>query len=123
VIINVHQYFDSNFSGNHDTCVSSGFNLQSFSDWLKAEGLKAMVTEFNTPYDNPASCQTVLSSFVQYLTDNKASAGTGGFIGATLWGAGRGWNTGASDPADRYILLVTPDSYQYNTFMQGVVTP
>jgi endoglucanase len=118
VIINVHQYFDSDFSGNQTSCVSnlSTLNLPSFASWLQTEGLKAMVTEFGTPYANSTSCQPILAGFVQYLVDNRATQGTGGFIGATLWGAGRGWS-----PA--YNLYVTPTSYQFTTLMQGVITP
>jgi endoglucanase len=118
VVINVHQYFDSNFSGNGTTCVSSlnSLNLQPFASWLTAQGLKAMVTEFGTPYNNAASCQTVLSNFVKYMVDNRATQGTGGFIGATLWGAGRGWSP-------TYNLYVTPTSYQFTTLMQGAITP
>jgi endoglucanase len=118
VIINVHQYFDSDFSGNHTSCVSnlSTLNLPSCASWLQTEGLKAMVTEFGTPYANSASCQAVLAEFVQKMVDNLATQDTGGFIGATLWGAGRGW-----PPA--YNLYVTPTSYQFTTLIQGVIAP
>ena len=118
IIINVHQYFDSNFSGTGATCVDSldSLNLQPFANWLTTQGLKAMVTEFGTPYNSAASCQPILNNFVKYMVDNRATEGSGGFIGATLWGAGRGWS-----PA--YNLYVTPTSYQFTTLMQGAITP
>ena len=123
IVINVHQYLDNDYSGNGASCLSSSkfnltgpsqLNLQPFATWLTSQGLKAMVTEFGTPYNNATSCQPILSSFVKYIVDNKATQESGGFIGATLWGAGRAW------PAS-YNLYVTSTSYQFTTFMQGVL--
>ncbi len=53
IIINVHQYLESDYSGTHDQCLSDlktmgadGFNLNVFVDYLQQNHLKAIVTEF-----------------------------------------------------------------------------
>ena len=76
LIINIHQYLDSNFSGTHNTCQSNimttgenGFNLKAFVDYLKANELQAMVTEFGVGTDQ-ASCNQPLNDFLTFLKDN-----------------------------------------------------
>ncbi len=109
IIINAHQYLDSNYSGTHDTCQTdltsvgdSGFNLTAFTDYLQKNHLKAMVTEFGGGRDS-ASCQIALTKFVNYLQDNAAKDKDYGFIGWTIWSTGHGWGD--------YNLRVTPTSY------------
>lgn len=117
IIINVHQYLDSNFSGTHDECRSDldsvgegekGFNLQAFAGWLEENKIKAMVTEFGSGR-NESSCKPVLNAFFKYLQDNASKDKEGkdkgyGFIGWTAWSAGHGWGK-------KYELRITPDSY------------
>ncbi|WP_133127268.1 glycoside hydrolase family 5 protein [Legionella nagasakiensis] len=112
IVINVHQYLDSNFSGTQDNCQQdlstvgpSGFNLMAFVDYLQQNQFKAMVTEFGTGR-NSDSCAPALIAFINYLKDNSAKDKDAGFLGWTIWSAGHGWGN--------YNLRVTPDSYQQN---------
>ncbi len=110
VIINVHQYLDSDYSGTHNDCLqdlttinANGFNLNAFVDYLAVNKLKAMVTEFGTGI-NAVSCKPPLKQFMQYLSDNAARNKDYGFIGWTIWSTGHGWGN--------YNLRVQPTSYQ-----------
>lgn len=93
--INVHQYFDPNYSGAGSTCVASAslldnINAAQFASWLKDNKLKAIVTEFGAP-DNQ-TCQDDMSTFVNYLQSNAYTADNqSGFIGWTTWSAGHAW--------------------------------
>ncbi|MDX1900625.1 MAG: cellulase family glycosylhydrolase [Gammaproteobacteria bacterium] len=112
IIINVHQYLDSDFSGNHDTCQTNlmttgtlGFNLDAFTQWLQANSLTAMLTEFGTGKDS-ATCTTALTQLFNYLQQYSTlkTDGSYGYLGWTIWGVGHGWGD--------YLLRVTPTSYQ-----------
>ncbi|ETO93292.1 glycoside hydrolase family 5 protein [Legionella oakridgensis] len=110
IIINVHQYLDSNFSGTQDSCQQdlstigpSGFNLMAFVDYLQQNQFKAMVTEFGVGR-NSDSCTPALIEFMNYLKDNSAKDKESGFMGWTIWSVGHGWGN--------YNLRVTPESYQ-----------
>ena len=116
IIINVHQYFDTDYSGPHDQCQTNltttgrdGFNLTAFVDYLKENHLQAMVTEFGGGKDQE-SCSASLSTFLQYLQTNAAKSGESGFIGWTIWSTGHGWGD--------YNLRVTPNSYHMNVLKQ-----
>ncbi|MHB1949301.1 MAG: cellulase family glycosylhydrolase [Gammaproteobacteria bacterium] len=110
VIINAHQYLDSDYSGTHEQCLTdlkttgaNGFNLAAFSDYLQQNKLKAIVTEFGGGRDS-ASCQPAMMAFLNYMKDNSAKNKEYGFVGWTAWSAGHGWGN--------YNLRVTPSSYQ-----------
>lgn len=127
VLINVHQYFDSDFSGTQGTCQtdlttvgSNGFNLDAFADYLSQNHLKAMVTEFggaNSVVGGQTTCQPAIESFVSYLSKNATTldSSTGGFVGATMWGAGHGWG------GNSYVLYISPSAYQFTTMMSGLM--
>lgn len=109
IVINVHQYFDSNFSGTQNMCVTDlstqgegGYNLNKFRDYLQQERLKAMVTEMGTGKDQ-ASCSVALTKFLNYMQDNSAKNKEYGFMGWTMWSTGHGWGD--------YHLRLTPTSY------------
>lgn len=109
IVINVHQYLDSNYSGTSNTCQqdlsttgANGFNLQAFVDYLRQNRLKAMVTEFGSGTDANA-CQAPLQQFVEYMKTNSATNKDYGFLGWTIWSTGHGWGG--------YNLRVTPNSY------------
>lgn len=109
IIINVHQYLDSDYSGTHNNCLTdlsttgdNGFNLDAFVAYLKTNELKAVVTEFGAGTD-ASSCTSTLNQFVQYMKDNAAGQKNYGFVGWTIWSTGHGWGS--------YNLLVTPSSY------------
>jgi endoglucanase len=110
ILINVHQYLDSDYSGTHDDCQQdlsstgrNGFNLNAFVDYLTENQLQAIVTEFGTGR-NASSCQAPLAQFMDYLHDNASKAnGRSGFVGWTIWSTGHGWSD--------YNLRVKPTSY------------
>jgi endoglucanase len=109
VLINVHQYLDSNYSGTHDSCVTDlntrgaeGYNLQEFVEYLQKNKLKAIVTEFGGGKD-AGSCGAAMTRFMDYLKDNSAKNKDYGFVGWTVWSTGHGWGD--------YNLRVTPKSY------------
>ncbi len=115
IIINVHQYLDKDFSGNHDECMtdlsttgtSSGFNLETFAKWLQENQLTAMLSEFGTGRDSN-TCSIALKQFFEYMrkysTKNLAvTGGKYGFMGWQIWGVGHGWGD--------YNLRVKPTSY------------
>lgn len=110
ILINVHQYLDSDYSGTHDTCQQNldttgpnGFNLNAFVDYLAENKLRAIVTEFGTGR-NEASCNAPLAQFMTYLKDNTSTDKEYGFMGWTIWSSGHGWGN--------YHLRVKPTSYQ-----------
>lgn len=113
MIINVHQYLDTNFSGTEDACQqdltttgANGFNLNAFVSYLHANRLKAMVTEFGVG-NNESSCSAPLTTFLDYMKKNAYQEGMGGgFVGWTVWSTGHGWGA--------YNLRVTPDDWKGN---------
>lgn len=122
IIINVHQYLDSDFSGNHDNCQTNlmttgatGFNLDAFTQWLQANSLTAMLTEFGAGKDS-TTCTPALTSLLNYLRQysTKATGGTYGYVGWQIWSVGHGWGT--------YNLRVTPTSY-HTSIMKNYLKP
>ncbi len=120
IIINVHQYFDNNYSGTGTQCLTdltttgaNGFNLDAFVDYLQRNNLKAMVTEFGSGTDS-TTCSTALTQFMDYLKNNTANNKDYGFLGWTIWSTGHGWGN--------YNLRVTPTSYHMtvlNKYLQA----
>lgn len=128
VIINVHQYLDNrDFSGTGTSCQPdltttgpTGYNLNAFVDYLRANQLKAIVTEFGVGSDQ-ATCTKAMTGFLDYLKeyaypDSIANGGTGndGFVGWTVWSVGHGW--GAYNlrvkPGDKDQKI--PGDYKFN---------
>lgn len=112
ILINVHQYLDSDYSGTHDICQTdltttgaNGFNLDQFVNYLQQNKLTAIVTEFGTGRDT-GTCSVALNNFLSYLQKNSAKNRDYGFAGWTIWSTGHGWGD--------YNLRVTPSSYQMN---------
>jgi endoglucanase len=110
IIINVHQYLDSDYSGTHEQCLTNlntvgpdGFNLSAFVNYLQQNKLNAVVTEFGAGHDSN-TCVTALTDFLNYLKDNSAKNKDYGFVGWTIWSTGHGWGD--------YNLRVKPNSYQ-----------
>lgn len=124
IIINVHQYLDSDFSGNHDNCQTNlmttgvgGFNLDAFTQWLQANSFQAMLTEFGGGKDE-ATCSVALKGLFDYMkkwsVKSTNTGGAYGYLGWTIWGVGHGWGD--------YILRVKPDSYHFKV-MQSYLQP
>lgn len=110
--INVHQYFDSNYSGTQNNCIAnlSSINMQQFVDYLKKNHLKAIVTEFGTGRGN--NCMQDLNQFLTALKQNAYTSQKGyGFIGWTAWSAGHAWG---GYPG--YTLYIDKNAPQMNVF-------
>lgn len=118
IIINVHQYFDNNFSGTSNNCQTNlgttgkkGFNLNAFTNYLKQQKLKAMVTEFGVG-NNQSQCQKALNKFLgNYINKNHYTPKKGyGYVGWTAWSTGHGWGD--------YKLRIKPGDWKAKTLKQ-----
>jgi aryl-phospho-beta-D-glucosidase BglC (GH1 family) len=111
VAIEMHQYFDSDYSGRSATCnYYSSYDdfkrklqieensANDLGKWMKDNHMKVLLTEFGAA-DN-ATCQQDLNYMLQYLSDHAYDASTptdGGFVGWTAWRGNRhGGNAGYS---------------------------
>lgn len=84
----VHQYFDDDFSGKKGDCARAEdavVAVQSFTDWLKANGHRGMLGEFGVPYDQEA-CAVSLKAMVDVIEANKDV-----WTGWAYWAAGDWW--------------------------------
>lgn len=109
ILVSVHQYFDEQYQGIHQNCVSDlnttgpdGFNLEAFVHYLKENQLKALISDFAVGTD-ANTCTQPLSQFMTYLQNNAAGEQPFGFVGWTVWGGGHAWG--------QYPLRIKPDSY------------
>jgi endoglucanase len=86
----LHQYFDSDYSGTSATCVATagtGANqLQGVTTWLRANGYKGFLGEF-AGADNSA-CQAAIVSAMDHLKGNSDV-----WLGWTWWAAGPWWGS------------------------------
>ncbi|KAK3672818.1 hypothetical protein LTR78_007404 [Recurvomyces mirabilis] len=86
--IDIHEYLDVDFSGQHQNCTQPfPPNLSFLTSWLKKYQLKAFISEFGG--DNNTMCDNYLTQAVQYMNDNPE------YIGWTAWAAGPLWGTNA----------------------------
>lgn len=118
IIINAHQYLDSDFSGTHDSCLdkegkpqniynNTDFHLQDFLSYLSTNNFKAMVTEFGVGSDKN-TCQPVLNQFLGWMKKYAYTSTTGyGFVGWTAWSTGHGWG-GPKQGTQGYNMLIQP---------------
>lgn len=84
----LHQYFDSNYSGTSETCKSvsgTGANeLANVTSWLRSHGRKGFLGEF-AGANNP-DCHAAIISAMNYLDTNEDV-----WLGWTWWAAGAWW--------------------------------
>ena len=67
--IDIHEYLDYDFSGQHVVCNQSfAANMGPLTAWLRTYQLKAMVTEFGG--DNNTMCDNYLTDAVNYMAAN-----------------------------------------------------
>ncbi|HEY2406863.1 MAG TPA: glycoside hydrolase family 5 protein [Polyangiaceae bacterium] len=86
-VFEVHQYNDSDSSGNHSTCVSATIGserLQNFTEWLSENGKQAVLGEFDGP--NNDTCLSALDDMLSFI-----DAHTDSWVGWTYWAAGPWW--------------------------------
>ena len=114
--INVHQYFDPQYTGaTDDACVStstiSGI-VTPFVAWLNTNNYRAFVTETGG-CSIQTSCVTAVNYFLGLLEDNASASPTTntspGFIGWTGW-AGGGINPNVEDKMSLSPTYVNVDS-------------
>lgn len=71
VAFEVHQYFDSNFSGSSSSCITTSVGAAqfgAFTQWLRANGKKGFVGEFAT--GTSGTCLSQLEAALAYLDAN-----------------------------------------------------
>lgn len=88
LVFEVHQYFDSDYSGTHDTCVSNDkvhLIFSNLTDWARANRVRLFLGEFGVPKND--QCLDILDQSVAYLNRN-ADVWTGWtyFAGGTWFG-------------------------------------
>lgn len=80
----MHQYFDSDSSGTHASCVSESIGvkrLEAATAWLNANGQKAFLGEFGASVD--PTCLSTLDNTLNFLKENHNV-----WIGWTYWASG-----------------------------------
>lgn len=97
LLLDAHQYLDSDGSGTHTTCTTNNVALMtSFNSWLSSHGRQAILSE--TGGSSDSSCVTDLSQELAYVK------GASNIIGFTAWSAG----VSAADLSQANILLTLP---------------
>ncbi|KAH9948197.1 glycoside hydrolase superfamily [Amylocystis lapponica] len=97
LLLDVHQYLDSDNSGTHSTCVTNNTEvLSTFVTFLTANGNRQAILS-ETGGGNTASCETDLGQELAYVKSAYPS-----LVGFSVWAAG------AFDTS--YVLSVTPDT-------------
>jgi endoglucanase len=112
IALDMHQYFDANWSGTHSTCqqftsyadftqklaLTDAQGNDIFGNWLRANGMKVFLGEFGAAV-NP-TCEQDMNYMLQYVNEHAYDAqnpAKGGFIGWTTWRANKHGYTGFGD--------------------------
>jgi len=90
ILFEVHQYFDTDYSGTHDTCVQRPCqnNLKEFVEWLKTNNLKGWVGEIGGTLND--ECKECIEEVLEYLQENRDV-----IKGVQWWAAGPWWGHNA----------------------------
>ncbi|ORY00986.1 glycoside hydrolase [Neocallimastix californiae] len=90
ILFEVHQYFDTDYSGSHDTCVQRPCqnNLKEFVEWLKTNNLKGWVGEIGGTLND--ECKACIEEVLDYLQENRDV-----IKGVQWWAAGPWWGHNA----------------------------
>lgn len=85
-VVEVHQYFDSGYSGTSPQCTLTDASqvLSQFTSWLATNNLRGFLGEFAGA--NNSTCQQVIQSALQYMENNSQY-----WVGWTWWAAGPWW--------------------------------
>eukprot|EP00833_Pecoramyces_ruminatium_P014586 jgi/Orpsp1_1/1188618/evm.model.d7180000066129.1 len=88
IIFEVHQYFDSDYSGTHEQCVQRPCSklFVNFVDWLKANNLKGFVGELGAAINS--DCKACVEEALTYLEQNSDY-----IVGWAWWAAGPWWGS------------------------------
>lgn len=92
----LHQYFDSDFSGTSETCMDSSGSAQllNVTNWLRENGRRGFLGEF-AGADN-TNCRASIEDALNFLDANSDV-----WMGWAWWAAGPGWNN--------YMFSIEPD--------------
>ncbi|ATB43710.1 macromolecule metabolism protein [Cystobacter fuscus] len=85
----VHQYLDSDSSGTQASCVSTTIGaqrMQSFTNWLRANGKKGFLGEFAGGTDSV--CLSALDNILDHVEANSDV-----YLGWTYWAGGPWWGS------------------------------
>ncbi|KAJ3385441.1 hypothetical protein HDU84_002241 [Entophlyctis sp. JEL0112] len=85
-VFEMHQYFDSDFSGTSATCVWDYNQLTAATSWLRTNGKKGYLGEFAGAANS--NCESVVTGVLQYITANSDV-----WVAASWWAAGPWWGT------------------------------
>ncbi|MBL0163122.1 MAG: glycoside hydrolase family 5 protein [Xanthomonadales bacterium] len=84
----LHQYFDSDYSGTSSACASAAgtgaSQLQGVTTWLRSHGFKGFLGEFAGAAN--ADCQSAIMSALDHMQTNDDV-----WLGWTWWAAGPWW--------------------------------
>jgi endoglucanase len=95
--IEVHQYFDTDSSGQSTTCMSETIGVEratEFTNWCKQNHLKAYLGEFASGA-NP-TCATAVDKLLKYMEENSDV-----WVGWAWWAAGPWWG-------ESYVSTIEP---------------
>lgn len=87
IAFEVHQYFDSNYSGTHDACQNEAIgenSLKKFTKWLRDNNHRGFLGEFGAT--NNEVCLKALDRTLKYVGANADV-----WLGWTYWAAGAWW--------------------------------
>lgn len=132
LMLAVHQYFDSDFSGTHHTCqiitkttIANWFtDLDTYS--AAHQGIPYILGEFGAPYTQ--NCQNDISNTLSVLTkDSRANAYAQGWI---VWAAGHAWYANYVDSiapgachGNQYLYANQPYGNGYTDYLTKIATP
>ncbi|KAJ3033423.1 hypothetical protein HDV00_006357 [Rhizophlyctis rosea] len=107
----MHQYFDSDYSGTSEICTHGVEVFYNTTAWLREHGFRGFLGEFAASTD--ASCAGTIETVLRYLDANSDV-----WIGYTWWAAGPWWGS--------YMYSVEPvkgahqpQTYILNKFFPG----
>eukprot|EP00833_Pecoramyces_ruminatium_P006541 jgi/Orpsp1_1/1180573/evm.model.c7180000073956.1 len=90
ILFEVHQYFDSDYSGTHETCIQRPCQnlLKEFVEWLKTNNLKGWLGEIGGAVND--ECKGCVQELIEYLQENREY-----LLGVQWWAAGPWWGHNA----------------------------
>lgn len=86
-VYEIHQYFDADFSGTHDTCEDPAIgarSLEGVTDWLAQQNRQAFLAEFGSTKN--AVCLQAMEGALSYIESHPKQ-----WTGWTYWAGGSWW--------------------------------
>lgn len=111
-VVEVHQYFDSDFSGTSPDCPTTDASqvLSGFTSWLATHNLRGFLGEFAG--GNTSNCRLAISSALQYIENNSQY-----WAGWTWWAGGPWWTWQTN------ILVIEPTASGAEAPQMSWITP